>query len=75
MKCNVGPADRLLRIVVGVVILGLGYYYKSYWGLIGIIPILVAIIRWCPLYVPFKISTCKDGNKTGCSCCCGSKKK
>jgi|WetSurMetagenome_2_1015567.scaffolds.fasta_scaffold847629_2 hypothetical protein len=74
MKCNIGSIDRLFRIVVGVVILGAGYYYGSYWGLIGLLPILTAIIRWCPAYVPLKISTCgKDGS--GCSCCCGSKKK
>lgn len=73
MKHNIGSLDRLLRIIIGVIILGLGYYYRSYWGLIGIVPIFTAIIRWCPLYVPFNIST-DCFSSTGKSCCCNKKK-
>jgi len=77
MKCNVGGIDRIARFVVGIVILIAGYMYNSYWGLIGILPILTASIRWCPAYIPFKISTCKEGScgTSGPKCCCGGSKK
>ena len=58
MKCNVGPADRILRIVVGLAILGAGYYYQSWWGLVGLVPLLTAACRVCPAYLPFGLSTC-----------------
>lgn len=58
MTCNVGKLDRVLRIVLGVVILALGYLYHSWWGLIGIIPLATGFIRWCPLYSLLRLSTC-----------------
>ncbi len=58
MSCNVGGVDRTLRIVLGVVILAAGFYFKSWWGLVGIVPLFTAIVRWCPLYAPFGLSTC-----------------
>ncbi|MDY6821045.1 MAG: DUF2892 domain-containing protein [Deferribacterota bacterium] len=57
MKRNIGNIDRLIRIVIGLLIIIAGVYFKSWWGLIGFIPIIVAVIGWCPLYVPFGIST------------------
>lgn len=59
MKCNVGKTDRTLRILAGLVVIALGIVFKSWWGLIGLIPLATALIGWCPLYVPFKISTAK----------------
>lgn len=58
MKTNVGGLDRILRLVLGLGLLGAGYYYKTAWGLIGLVPILTAIVRFCPAYLPFGISTC-----------------
>ena len=52
MKPNVGQTDRTIRIVLGVVIIVAGVYFKSWWGVIGIVPILTAVIRWCPAYLP-----------------------
>jgi hypothetical protein len=65
MKCNVGKTDRIIRIVVGIVIIAVGFYFKSWWGAIGLIPILTAVIRFCPAYVPLKINTDKttEGKK------------
>lgn len=60
MKLNVGTIDRILRIVLGVVIIAAGIYYKSWWGLVGIVPLATGLISWCPLYVPLKISTKKN---------------
>jgi hypothetical protein len=59
MKCNVGKADKIIRIILGLVIIAVGFYFKSWWGAIGVVPIFTALIGWCPLYAPFKISTCK----------------
>jgi Protein of unknown function (DUF2892) len=59
MKFNVGTTDRVLRIIAGLAILGLGYFYGSWLGLIGIVPILTGIVRFCPAYLPFNISTCE----------------
>mgnify|MGYP001556220929 CR=1 FL=1 len=62
MKANVGSLDRIVRIVAGLAILGAGYYFKSWWGLVGLVPLLTATIRFCPAYVPFGLSTCKTDN-------------
>lgn len=59
MTCNVGTTDRLLRIVLGLVIIAVGVYFQSWWGAIGLIPLVTGAVRWCPLYAPFGLSTCK----------------
>jgi hypothetical protein len=58
MKPNIGNIDRTLRIVAGLALLGTGYYFKAWWGLVGIIPLVTAFVRFCPAYVPFGWSTC-----------------
>ena len=60
MKLNVGSADRVIRIVVGVAICAAGWYYHSWWGLIGLVPIVTAAIGWCPAYLPLGLSTKKE---------------
>ena len=40
MKPNV---DRILRLIAGIAILGAGFYFKSWLGLIGIVPILTGL--------------------------------
>ena len=57
MKPNVGKIDKIIRIIIAVVIAVLGIIYKSWWGLSAAVPLLTALISWCPLYAPFKIST------------------
>ena len=59
MKKNVGSTDRMVRIVLGLIIGAAGIYFRSWWGLIGIIPVFTALIGWCPLYLPFGLSTCR----------------
>ena len=59
MTKNVGGADRVIRIILGLVIIGLGVIYQNWWGAIGIVPLATALIGWCPAYAPFGISTCK----------------
>jgi len=60
MKTNVGGIDRILRIVVGLALIGWGFYAQNWWGAIGIIPLLTGAISWCPVYLPLKLSTKKD---------------
>jgi len=57
MKNNVGGIDRILRYLVGLALLGAGLYFKSWWGLIGLGPILTATFRFCPAYLPFGLNT------------------
>lgn len=59
MKVNVGTIDRLLRIIVGLLIAILGVVLDSWWGLVGLVPLATGLFKFCPLYVPFKISTTK----------------
>jgi hypothetical protein len=58
MKTNIGSIDRVLRILLGLGILGAGYYFKSWWALVGLLPLLTAFVRFCPAYVPFGLNTC-----------------
>jgi len=63
MKKNVGGVDRIVRFILGLVIVIWGIVAQSWWGLIGLVPILTASINWCPLYLPFGISTCKTNTE------------
>jgi len=57
MKANVGSIDRTLRFIAGLTLLGAGYYFKSWWGLVGIVPLLTATFRYCPVYTPIGLNT------------------
>ncbi|HHY21493.1 MAG TPA: DUF2892 domain-containing protein [Bacilli bacterium] len=60
MKANVGGADRIIRLILGIGLLLLFFFIEGnirYVGLVGIVLIFTALIRWCPLYIPFKINT------------------
>lgn len=57
MKKNMGGADRIVRLILGLAIVAAGVYYKSWWGAIGAVPILTAMVGSCPAYLPFGIST------------------
>jgi fatty acid desaturase len=59
MTKNVGKADRIVRVIVGAAIAALGFYFKSWWGLLAIVPLATAALGFCGLYVPLKISTVK----------------
>ncbi len=58
MKHNIGSLDRIVRIVLGLAALGLGFYFKSWWGLAGLLPLLTGLVRICPAYLPLGLSTC-----------------
>ena len=62
MKKNVGKADRAVRILLGVGLLAAGWYYQTWWGAIGVVPLFTGSTGWCPAYLPFGISTCKTAH-------------
>ena len=59
MKCNIGKTDRMLRLIAGVLVISAGAYFHSWWGAVGIVPLLTGMLRWCPAYLPFGLSTVK----------------
>jgi hypothetical protein len=60
MKQNIHNIERVIRVVLGLIILSLIFVGpKSLWGLVGILPILTGLIGWCPPYQLLGISTCK----------------
>ena len=67
MQINVGTVDRILRIVVGLVLIGLAATGRiGAWGWIGIVPLLTGIVRVCPAYSILGVKTCaapKSGAK------------
>ena len=65
MKANVGGLDRLLRFLAGLAILGAGWCFKSWWGLVGLAPLATAVFRFCPAYLPIKLNTGKPDDKPG----------
>ncbi len=62
MKTNVGGADRIVRIILGLVIIVLGFIFKSWWGVIGFIPVITGLLNFCPAYTLLGVSTKKKIN-------------
>jgi hypothetical protein len=51
MKSNVGTLDRVLRLVVGLVLIALVVTDRiGMWGWIGVVPLVTAAVGYCPLY-------------------------
>lgn len=59
MVKNMGSVDRLIRLVLGLVILLISIGAKSWWALLGIVLVATALLKSCPLYLPFRFSTNK----------------
>jgi hypothetical protein len=61
MTVNVGSADRIIRIVAGLAILSLLFFLEGnarWWGLIGIVPLVTGLVRWCPAYSLLGLNSC-----------------
>lgn len=59
MTKNMGTADRIIRVVIGLVLLSLVFIGpQTAWGWIGLIPLATAAIGNCPLYSVLGIRTC-----------------
>lgn len=63
MHANVGTIDRILRIVVGLVLIGLAATgLVGAWGWIGIIPLVTGLVRVCPAYSILGVKTCPSSD-------------
>ena len=59
MKHNVGGIDRVLRVVVGLVLIGLAATGTAgWWGWLGVVPLATGALGWCPPYALFGFNTC-----------------
>lgn len=51
MKKNIGKPDRILRLIVGILLLGWAYWQMSWILLVlGIFTLFEALISWCVLF-------------------------
>jgi len=65
MKHNVGSADKIIRIMLGVFLVSLTMWGpQTLWGLVGIIPIATGLMNSCPIYSIMNLSTNKTIVKT-----------
>lgn len=69
MKPNMGTTDRIIRVLIAVAVAIL-YFTNVISGTVAIVLlalsaifILTSLISFCPLYLPFGISTRKKDNK------------
>lgn len=61
LNTNVGSADRIIRVILGLALLSAIFLLdgKERWfGLIGLVPLLTAAVKVCPLYTVLGIRTC-----------------
>lgn len=59
-KKNEGTTDRVIRVVVGLVLIALGMQYGTAWTwILGLVVLATGVIGWCGIYQVLGISTCK----------------
>ncbi len=56
---NEGMPDRLIRVIVGIIVIALVYIGpKTPWGWLGLLPLITGLVGWCPAYTLLGIRTC-----------------
>ena len=64
MRTNIGTVDRVLRVILGLVLVVLySVGWIGPWGLIGLVPLGTAILGYCPVYQVLGIHTCSRSQK------------
>ena len=59
MTTNIGGIERILRIVIGLVLVALAATGQiGVWGWLGLVPLATGLIGWCPPYSLLGINTC-----------------
>jgi cadmium resistance protein CadD (predicted permease) len=59
MTSNIGTWDRNLRIAIGLALLSLVFVGpQTLWGLLGLIPLISGLARFCPAYRMAGVDTC-----------------
>ncbi len=60
MKVNVGNTDRILRVIAGIILIGLTWQgIVGVWGWVGAVLIASGVFSFCPAYGLLGINTCK----------------
>lgn len=60
MKANLHSIDRTIRIILGIVLIGLAITgVIGWWGYLGVVALATGAMKFCPLYRLLGISTCK----------------
>ena len=57
MRSNVGRVERVIRVAAGLLLIGFGVGINSWWGWLGLLPLLTGIMGWCPVSSLLGIST------------------
>jgi len=66
MTRNEANWDRILRVVMGLVLLSMIFVGpQTWWGLIGAVPLLTGLLGYCPLYQLFGVSSCAMSRSRG----------
>lgn len=66
---NEGNADRIIRVVAGIVLLALGWggvvsgTLGTVFKVVGFVPLLTGVVGWCPIYAVAHLSTRRSGTK------------
>jgi Protein of unknown function (DUF2892) len=56
---NVGSADRVFRILLGIALISLVFVGpQTPWGWIGVVPLFTGLFGTCPLYSMLGFSSC-----------------
>jgi len=50
LKKNVGYLDSIVRVFIGALIVAFGLHFNSFWGFLGLIPVISGALSFCPLY-------------------------
>ncbi len=58
MTINESKDDRIMRVILGVVLIGLGGF--GFLSIFGVIAIVTGITGFCPLYKVLGRSTCSQ---------------
>jgi len=59
MKANIGTIDRVVRILAGLVLIGLAFSGTiGVWGYVGVVLLLTGLVRVCPAYSILGVNTC-----------------
>ncbi len=57
---NEGSVDRFVRVLAGLVVVGLSYFGSHSWlAILGMILLITGLVGFCPIYRLFGVETCK----------------
>lgn len=66
MKVNEGRTDRIVRVLLGIVLISMVFVGpQSVWGWAGLIPLLTGLVGYCPLYSLLGVNTCGCNKSDG----------